>query len=365
MWASRIPAVQDNLGLGVGPLGLALLGGGLGTFLAMAPTGALLARYGSRRVAQWASVFTAGALALLALAPDAVSLFCAMVVWGASSATLDVSMNAQGSVIEQRRGHPIMSSLHGLWSIGGMSGGAVGALLAGLGISVRAHFLVAAPLLLIGLVLASRRFTADIRAPGGSAAFAWPRGMLLALAAVAFCAVAAEGAMLDWAGVYLRRALAAPDATAALTPLFFSGAMAIGRLGGDPIIARLRAPTVARLCAVVAAAGMAAIIVAPTPFVVFGGLVLVGLGISILVPLVFGVAGRSRDMPTGTAITAVATVGYFAFLVTPPTIGLVAEQITLRGAFVLLLLLLGLIAVLAPATGDRTTETTPSLDAPG
>ena len=357
MWAARIPAIQANLALGVGTLGLALLGGGLGTLLVMLPTGALIARRGSRLVARWLALPMCIALVCLALATDALTLFAAMVLWGATAAALDVAMNAQGATIEQRRGRPIMSSLHGLWSVGSMSGAVIGAFVAGLGISVRVHFLVAAPLLFVALLLAPQRFTSGDARQDTAVQFAWPRGALLALAAVAFCAVMTEGAMFDWAAVYLRRELSAPEATAALAPSFFSAAMAAGRLGGDQLTARVRAPSVARMCAFVAAVGIGAIIVAPVPPVVFGGLVGVGLGLSVLVPLAFGAAGRSTQMPTGTAIAAVATVGYFGFLVGPPTIGLVAEQVTLRGGFVLLLVLLGLIAVLAPAIGDRNSPT--------
>jgi MFS family permease len=352
MWASRIPAIQENLALGVGALGLALLGGGLGTLLVMLPTGALVGRHGSRRVSQLAALPMAFALACLALATDAVTLFAAMVLWGASGAALDVAMNAQGSTIEQRHGRPILSSLHGLWSVGTMSGAAIGAFLASLEVSFRVHFLVAAPLLCLAVLVAAHRFTSGDGRQDAGVRFAWPRGVLLALAAVTFCAVATEGAMFDWAAVYLRRELGALEATAALAPSFFSAAMAAGRLGGDELTARVRAPVVARLCAIVAALGVGAIIVAPIPVVVFGGLVGVGLGLSVLVPLAFSAAGRSRDMPTGAAIAAVATVGYFAFLIGPPTIGLVAERVTLRGAFVLLLVLLGLITVLAPATSE-------------
>jgi MFS family permease len=352
MWAARIPAIQTNLGLGVGTLGLALLGGGLGTLLAMLPTGALIARYGSRLVARWCALPLSVALVCLALATDALTLFAAMVVWGGCAAALDVAMNAQGSALEQRDGRPILSSLHGLWSLGSMSGAVIGAFVAGLGISVRVQFLVAAPLLCSALLLAPWRFISGDARPEARVRFAWPRGALLALAAVVFCAVATEGAMFDWAAVFLRRELGAPEATAALAPSFFSAAMAAGRLGGDQLTARLQAPLLARLCASVAALGVGTIIVAPLPGVAFGGVVGVGLGLSVLVPLAFGAAGRSKDMPTGTAIAAVATIGYFAFLVGPPTIGLVAEQVTLRGSFVLLLVLLGLIAVLAPATAS-------------
>jgi len=159
MWVARIPAVQERLGLGVGALGLALLGAGLGTLLAMIPAGALVARHGSRTVVTWTAVPAAGSLALIGLAGDGPTLFAALVVFGAANSALDVAMNAQGSVVEQRLGRPIMSSLHGLWSLGNMTGAAVGALLAAAGLSVQTHLIVAAPLLLAALVLAARPTT--------------------------------------------------------------------------------------------------------------------------------------------------------------------------------------------------------------
>jgi MFS family permease len=104
---------------------------------------------------------------------------------------------------------------------------------------------------------------------------------------------------------------------------------------------------------------MLTVIVAPVPAVVFGGLVALGFGLSILVPLAFGAAGRAPGMAPGAAIAAVATVGYFGFLAAPPTIGFVAERVTLRGAFGLLLALLLLIFWLAPATGEPGTAREP------
>jgi MFS family permease len=129
--------------------------------------------------------------------------------------------------------------------------------------------------------------------------------------------------------------------------------MAVGRLIGDPFTTRFGAPALTRTCAGLAALGMLTVIAAPVPAVVFGGFILLGLGLSILVPIAFGAAGRAPGMAPGAAIAAVATIGYFGFLAGPPTIGVIAEHITLRGAFVVLLVLLLLIGVLAPATSAR------------
>jgi MFS family permease len=128
--------------------------------------------------------------------------------------------------------------------------------------------------------------------------------------------------------------------------------MAIGRLSGDYLSHRFGAALLTRICAVVAGLGVVTIIVAPVSLVVFAGLVATGFGLSVLVPLAFGAAGRAHDMPTGTAIATVATVGYSVFLIGPPTIGLLAEHFGLRGAFLVLPVLLALILVLAPSMHD-------------
>ena len=186
-----------------------------------------------------------------------------------------------------------------------MAGAALATVLAGIGISVRVHLLLAAPLVLVALVVAARHFVPGDGGQSVRTGFGWPRGPLLTLAVVAFCAVGTEGAMYDWCGVYLRRTLEASEVTAASAPTFFSAAMAFGRLVGDQLTFRLRAPVLARLCALLSALGISAIIVAPALVVVFAGLVAVGLGLSVLVPLVFGTAGRTTYMPPGTAITIV------------------------------------------------------------
>jgi fucose permease len=349
-WVSRIPAIQEDLHLGVGTLGVALLGGGFGSLLTLLPSGAVIGALGSRRVTLWTGLAACAALAVLALPINAPTLFGALMLWGSSAGSFDVAMNAQGSTIEQRRAMPIMSSLHGLWSVGSMTGAATGALLAALGVSFRTNFVLVAPLLALIVVLATQYLVGGERASEASSVLRWPRGDVLALAAVVFCAVAVEGAMFDWAGVYLRQVLSAPEATAASAVSFFSVAMAIGRLSGDVLTARIGAALLARVCAGVAAVGVLIIVGAWAAWVVFAGLVVVGLGLSVLVPLAFGSAGRVRDLPSSAAIATVAMVGYSVFLVGPPTIGLLAEQIGLRGAFVvlpaLLLLVIGLAATI-------------------
>jgi fucose permease len=348
-WLARIPAEQEYLGLGEAALGLALLASGLGSLVAMIPAGAVIARLGSRRMVALLAVPWCLSLWFIAMAFNWLSLFGALLVYGSSAGSLDVAMNAQGSAIQEKRGRPILSSLHGLWSLGTMLGGALSALLTTLGVTLQSQFLAEAPLLLVMVIVSSRPMLRGGHGPAG-AALVRPHRALLALAVVTFCGVTAEGSMFDWSGVYLRETFAAPEAVAATGTAWVAASMAIGRLIGDPITARFGPPVLARACAALAILGILIVILAPAPPFVFVGLVALGFGLSVIVPVAFGAAGRAPGMDPGAAIAAVATVGYFGFLAAPPTIGFVAEHVTLRGAFVLLLGLLVLIAVLAPAT---------------
>jgi fucose permease len=279
-------------------------------------------------------------------------LLGALAIWGGTAGALDVAMNAQGSALQEKRGKPILSSLHGLWSLGTMLGGGMSAVLTTLAVTLPSQFFVEAPALLAIVIAASRPMLRGRHGPPG-AALGRPRRALLALALVTFCGVTAEGSMFDWSGVYLRQAFHAPEAVAASGTAWVAASMAIGRLLGDPFTVRFGAPVLARACAALAAAGMLIIILAPAPSVVFAGLIALGFGLSIIVPVAFGAAGRAPGMAPGVAIAAVATVGYVGFLAAPPTIGFVAGWVTLRGAFVLLLALLVVIVLLAPATGER------------
>src|ERR687890_1142418 len=131
-WVVRIPAIKDELGLGEGLLGVALLGAAIGALVAMPLVGALVSRFGSRRVVGTTALLLSLSLVLPALAPNLLFLVAALMLLGAANGGLDFSMNAQAVVVERRYGRPIMSSFHAAWSFGGLGGAALGGLMASL-----------------------------------------------------------------------------------------------------------------------------------------------------------------------------------------------------------------------------------------
>ena len=347
-WVARIPVVQQKLGLTNGELGIALLGTAVGALLAMPITGWLVAREGSRPMTQLAVLTYCIVLPLPVLAPNLLLLTIALMVYGAAFGALDVSMNAQAIAVEQRYRRPIMSSFHGLYSVGGLAGAASGGLVASLGINPVPHLLGAALLLGVVAILASQRLlptSVDNATPGP--AFALPTRSLLNLGLVAFCVMLSEGAMADWSAIYLHRSLKLESGLAAAGYVVFSLAMAVGRLTGDRLIQRLGPVKVVRLGGTVAATGLGLALIIAHPLAALIGFACVGIGLSSLVPIVFSAAGRTPGVAPSVALAAVTTTGYGGFLFGPPLIGFVADFFTLPIALGIVVIMSATSALLA------------------
>lgn len=353
-WFVRIPAAQEKLGLTEGTLSIALLGTAIGALASMSVAGWLVTRLGSRPVVVVCAVLLCLALTPLALAPSLPLLVVAMVFLGASNGTLDVSMNSQAVVVEEGYGRPIMSSFHAAFSLGGLAGAVGGGLIAARGIGIEPHLLgVSVAGLAAALVVTRALLPADADR-GGEAepAFVRPTRALAALGIISFCVLLGEGAMSDWSAVYLNDTLGTGPGFAAAGFAAFSLAMAAGRLSGDVLLSRFGATTVVRFCGILAAVGLGTSLLAAQPILSLAGFACAGAGFSVVFPAALSAAGRSQEMPTGPALAAVSTTGYFGFLVGPPTIGFVGEGVGLgAGLFVVVGLSAG-IALLAGAVRD-------------
>ncbi|HYP13268.1 MAG TPA: MFS transporter [Bryobacteraceae bacterium] len=354
-WISRIPSVQQALGLSSGVLGMALLAIALGSLISMPFTGGLVARYGSARPTLAGTIALALSLPLIAAASNLWVLGAAMLFYGAAAGAMDVAMNAQAVTVERFYGRPVMSSFHGLFSIGGMVGAALGGAIAAAGVSVTAHF--AASMLVysvIGALAARWQIAADSEETTSSApSFQLPTRPVFAIGLVAFCILLCEGAIADWTAIYLRDYMQAGPALAAAGYAVFSGTMAIGRLSGDWLTDRLGPERIVRWGSLLAALGLTLALLAPRLELALCGFGAVGLGLAAIIPNVFGAGGRAEGMSAGAGIAAVTTTGYFGFLIGPPLIGWVAEATALRISLFLLVVLCVAASALAGAVRPR------------
>ena len=334
-WISRIPAVQTRLQLSNGVLGLTLLSSAIGAVLTIPAVGYLVSRFGSKRVCTLSSILFCLAVVLMGLAFNAATLAGALFVFGSLAAAMDVSMNAQGVEVEKGMGRPTMSRFHGMFSLGAMAGAALGGAVAARGVAVSTHFAFSSLLNLLALLVAVPLLRADVSAAverQHRLPFNKVPKVLLALSAIGFCILLAEGAMADWTAVYLRQNLAAGPGLAAAAYSVFSGAMAGFRFLGDFITERFGPLRTVRGGCLVAAAGLVYALAARSPEWSLPGFAATGAGLSVIIPLVFGSGGKVPSVSPGPGIATVTGIGYVGFIVGPPSIGFVSQIVTLRYA---------------------------------
>ena len=363
-WAARVPAVQAARGLNNGELGLALLAMATGAVFAMPLAGWLGARFGSDKVCKTTALIYCVLLPGLALAPNFALFALTLFGFGMVHGSLDVAMNAQAVAVEKRYQRPIMSSFHAFWSTGGLTGAAVGGLLAGQGLKPLANFTIVAVLLGGAALLTfphlldkaeqnAGAHTGIIAKRGPTPVFSWPTRGLLALGLIALCIMVGEGAMADWSAVYLRNSLGTKESLAAAGYAAFSIAMAGGRFLGDRLTADFGPMKLARAGALLAAGGLLLALVFHSAAVALIGFACVGLGYATIVPMVFSAAGHRPGANSDIAVASVTTLGYLGFLIGPPLIGFVAEGLGLRCALGIIVATSLVAAVLAPSLGSR------------
>ena len=350
-WAPQIPLLLPRHQITESTLGLLIFLLGVGAVGAMALSGGLIARHGTRPVLRAFSITACVTLAGVVLAPNLWVLSITMVIMGALIGCMDVAMNANAVEVERRLGRAIMSSSHGFWSLGGFIGGIIGGWIIGQ-ITAEGHALLVAGLTLGGVLLASQHLLGEPPAPlhptAKGPAKGWPRGApIYILGLMAFCSMIPEGAVLDWAALYLQQEHGTGVSTAGLAFALFSATMAVMRFAGDALRNRFGAVQTLRISALIAAAGLMGAALAPNATSVIACFAFAGLGVANMVPVMFSAAGNFPGLSAGMGITTVTMLGYSGILVAPSSIGFVAEHIGFRVTFGTLALLLIAVAMLA------------------
>lgn len=348
-WVPQIPPLMPRHGIGEATLGLVILALGLGAVTAMLFSGRLIARFGGRPVLTAFALALAPTLPLIVMAPNLPLLFGAAALFGAVAGSMDVAMNAAAVKVERHLGRAIMSASHGFWSLGGFVGAAAGAwVMAHWGGGVQVALAAGIVLLLVGLAL--RHLLPDPPTPveADRKAAVLPRdASLWLLGLMALLCMVPEGAVMDWAAIYLAQDLAADTFRSGLGFAFFAATMAVMRFSGDAIRNRFGAVRTLRLSALTGAAGLMLAALAPIDILAMAGFAMAGLGVANLVPVMFSAAGNHPGLPPGQAISTVTMVGYAGILVAPASIGYVAEHVGFRVTYGALAVLLVAVAMLA------------------
>ncbi|HMH21290.1 MAG TPA: MFS transporter [Puia sp.] len=349
-WASRIPDIRLRLHLDNAALGAVLLGLPAGLLTSLPLAGWLVAKFGSRPVATLAAILYPCTLPLLGLVDSIWQLVACLFLFGMGGNLLNISMNTQAIGTELLYKRTIMASYHGIWSLAGFSGAAIGTLMIGLGLHPFQHFLIVGAVALLIVLIASRHLIKEDAAHGDQPIFAKPDRSLINLGIIAFCCMICEGAMFDWSGVYFQKVIQPPKGLVAAGYTAFMATMATGRFLGDWMATRWGIKKILQGSGVLTASGLLIAILFPWLFPAIAGFLLVGAGVSSVVPLVYSAAGRSKTLSPGVALAAVSTIGYLGFLFGPPFIGFIAQASNLRVSLGLIAILGSIIAVMAART---------------
>ncbi|MGI4744718.1 MAG: MFS transporter [Janthinobacterium lividum] len=338
-WAPLVPFAKARAGISDGGLGLLLLCLGAGSIVMMPLAGALSAKLGCRRVIIASAVFVAASLPFLTVVSSAPLLVAALLVFGASVGTIDVSMNIQAIIVERASGRSMMSGFHGLFSVGGIAGAGGMTALLSLGISPFASTLCISVCILAALAIAQAHLLSYGSRNEGPA-FAIPHGVVLFIGMLCFVLFLAEGAILDWSAVFLTSDRHMDATYAGLGYAAFATTMTIGRLFGDRIVHRLGSRKIILAGGLFGAAGFAVATLVASPVVAILGYALVGVGCSNIVPVLFTAVGRQTVMPENVAVPAITTLGYVGILAGPAGIGFIAHASSLSVAFLIMALML-------------------------
>lgn len=325
-WITRIPNIKDAISLSEAELGLALLGAPIGSLLMMPFSGWIISRLEVGRTVLFSGLLHTCSLIFIGLAGNFWSFSLALVYYGFINALMNISMNAAVASIEKIHKQPIMSTCHGMWSIGAMLGAAIGSVTLGLSIGTLNHLVgTSIGVALILLAMSGTIFHLKETKNLADKVFALPKGALLLLSFLAFCILLSEGAIADWSAIYMRDVIHSDPFLYGVAYSGFALFMTVGRLSGDALIPMIGKKKLVLYGGLISSIGLAIAVLSNSAFLAIAGFSLTGLGFSCIVPVLFISAANEPGYSSGTGIAAVTTLGTAGFLVGPPLIGLLAE----------------------------------------
>jgi MFS family permease len=356
-FAATIPRLKDSLALSPGALGLALLCCSLGGFVAMQFAAPLIKRFGLRSLLAVLAPLFPLVLILIALANSFETLAAAFALFGALTSIVGIAANAHAIDIEKAYAKTIMSSFHALFSVGGLAGAAIGGLMAAYHMTVlQSLSAVALGLCLLGGLLIAKLFDVTkynfeedhevIEAAHKRHRSKWWRQVLL-IGALMFICFLTEGAIADWSAIYMKEEHAVGPFVAVLAYMIFNACMTIGRLAGDSVIRRFGSVPTLVCGGLMGVLGLSIGLFSPNIVVALVGFGVVGLGLSVLVPILISMAGNLSGGDRNVAIARASACGSIGLMAGPALIGFVAERYDLLFAMLLPVLLLVILSGIA------------------
>lgn len=339
-WASRIPTVKHDLHLNDSEIGIALFAVPFGQLLMMFFARKLVVHFGSVRVVPFVTLMYALVLITIGLAQNIVQLSIILVFFGVLANLANISINTQGVYAERVFRRAIMASFHGMWSLAGFAGALLGMALLALQLSTFMHFVIVAFLVLILVLIGSKNLIVDKNESVITAEdkpFKKPDASLIMLGIVGFCCLFCEGLMYDWSGIYFKDVVKASGATAVIGYSSFMVMMALGRFLGDGLITKIGRKKLLQINGLMIATGLLLAVFLPNIITCTLAFMIVGLGVSTVMPTLFSMAGKHKFIPPAKALTTVYSISFVGFFM-GPAIGSIAKNFGLKMSFGLIAL---------------------------
>nr|WP_233621988.1 MFS transporter [Flavobacterium agrisoli] len=334
-WASRIPDIKTTLDLTEGELGSILFAIPLGQLAIMPFSGKIVTKYGSHFILILSVLLYALALINIGLATSPFTLCIALFLFGVFANLSNIAVNTQGVYAEKLYRRSIMSSFHGMWSFAGFIGALIGLGMGILDLNPFTHFCIVASVVLL-LIISNFKFlikAQDRKLTKKGKFFSKPDASLLWLGVIGFCSMASEGVMFDWSGVYFKEIVKAPESLVILGYTSFMIMMASGRFLGDKMTSKFGRKKVLQISGIMVSTGLLTAVIFPYLIPCVFCFMLVGLGVSTIVPTLYSVAGKHPTVAPGDALTVVSSVSFLGFLMGPPVIGHIADAFGLQFSF--------------------------------
>lgn len=344
-WSSRIPDVQQRMGLNDAAWGSILFFLPVGLVLGMFVSSWLVARFGTSKIKIVAFIISSLLLCLLGLSGTGVQLAASLFLFGAMRTILNLSINTQSVEVQRLYTKPIVSTFHGLWSLACFAAAAIGTFMIVQNITPLLHFIIIATVCLTVVLLTKNKIDFKLHVkPERRPFFVAPDRYLFVLGLIGFCAMLCESTMFDWSVNYFEKVVKADKALVTIGYTSFIIAMAAGRLLGDRLIARFGAVNLLICTGIIMAAGFMWAALLPFLLPAALGFLLIGLGDSVIVPILYTLSARTTKMPPAYAIASVTLIGYTGFITGPLLVGFISEAWGMQWSLVVV----GCISLLIP-----------------
>lgn len=337
-WAARIPTIKHNLHLNEAQLGAILFALPVGLMLTMPLTNYLLGKYSSRAIMLLGALAFNLMLCFVGFAAAPWQLVIILFGFGSARNLFNLSTNAQAVSVQKLYDKSIITTFHGIWSIAGFAGAALGYVMVSFNVATNWHLpVVGISMMALSLFAFSNTlYEPVVRQHEKKPVFSLPDKFLIKFSVIAFVSMACENTMYDWSGIYFEKAVHSSKPTATAAFVFYMVAMTSGRFLGDRFVGRIGIKKILFYSGILISTGLLIAVLLPYTVPAIIGFIFTGLGVSCIVPLIYSLASKSTSMSSARALASISTISYIGFLIVPPMVGFIAEAAGIRFSFALI-----------------------------